>query len=41
MVKKADVTKRAHEKLYSWFEHAVQQYTAPQPRTTMDVVEEF
>lgn len=30
LVKRADVTKRAHEKLYSWFESAVQQYTAPQ-----------
>ena len=40
MVKKADVTRRAHGKLYSSFEHAVQKYTAPQPETTTDVVEE-
>lgn len=33
LVKKADVTKRAHDKLYSWFESAVQQHTAPQRQT--------
>ena len=30
MVKGADVTKRAHQRLYQWFEQAVQTYTAPQ-----------
>lgn len=33
LVKKADVTKRAHENLYAWFETAVQEYTAPQRET--------
>ncbi|MGI9614157.1 MAG: alpha/beta hydrolase [Acidimicrobiales bacterium] len=31
LVKKANVTKRAHERLAQWFETAVEEYTAPQP----------
>ena len=33
LVKRAKVTKRAHERLYQWFETAIQAYTAPQHRT--------
>lgn len=31
IVKKADVTKRAHQRLLEWFQEAVQEYRAPQP----------
>lgn len=33
VVKRADVTKEAHKRLYQWFEMAVETYTAPQRET--------
>lgn len=31
VAKRADVTKRAHQNLYAWFQRALTSYTAPQP----------
>ena len=40
VVKRAKVTKQAHQRLFAWFEQALQHYTAPQQETATEVVEE-